>query len=184
MVCISELLTVFYCFNTTLPSYALNGRNYEHLITAQNHFHVHGSILNSTLLLFLRTCTWLYSFVSTQLFSGSHTAKIKDYEYFMISQNDLQVHGYILLFQCNSSLVTTTASEIIMYIGVLILSLQHSSFLMSHYENKRLRTFRGISESLTGSCPYCIVSTHLFSVTIYERLITAQNYFHVDSIPT
>ena len=123
-------------------------------------------------------------FVSTQLFPGFHTAIIKDYEYFMISQNDLQVHGYILLFECNSSLVTTTASEMIMCMGVLILSLQHSSFLMSHYKNKRLRTFRGISQSLTGSCPYCIVSTHLFSVTIYKHLITAQNHFHVDgSIP-
>ena len=50
MVRISELLTVLYCFNTTLLSYTLNGRNYEHLITAQNHFHVHGSILNLTLL--------------------------------------------------------------------------------------------------------------------------------------
>ena len=95
-------------------------------------------------------------------------------------------YKYMAIFYCfNATLLwSTTASEIIMCMGVLILSLQHSSFLMSHYENKRLRTFCGVSESLTGSCPYCIVSTHLFSVTIYKHLITAQNHFHVDgSIP-
>ena len=85
----------------------------------------------------LFSCSYVHVHGCTRLFQCnsslvSHTAKIKDYEYFMISQNDLQVHGYILLFQCNSSLVTTTASEIIMCMGVLILSLQHSSFLMSH----------------------------------------------------
>ena len=63
MVRISELLTVLYCFNTTLLSYALNGRNYEHLITAQNHFHVHGSILNLTLL-----CSYVHVHGCTRLF--------------------------------------------------------------------------------------------------------------------